>query len=172
MQLRGGLELLIRKATATDQKDIVKLRLALQHHLEQSNPIIWRVTKTGQQELVQQVYRMLTDDTSLVIVAEHNTNIIGFTNGRILQRTEYEPTKVGFITMIFIEKHHRRRGIGTQLISELCKYFEAENIQNITLRYVLGNQEAEAFWQHLSFTPIIHTVYINLETLKTRLQNQ
>ena len=164
--------MLVRKATATDQEKIVKLRIALQHHLEQSNPVIWQVTKTGQQELVQQVNRMMTDDASLVMVAEHNTKIIGFANARILQRTEYEPNKVGFIIMAFIEKEYRRRGIGTQLIQKLCKYFEAENVHNITLRYVLGNQEAEAFWQHLGFTPIIHTAYINLETLKTRLRNQ
>jgi GNAT superfamily N-acetyltransferase len=74
--------------------------------------------------------------------------------------------------MIFIEKSHRRRCIGTQLIHELCKYFEAENIQNITLRYVLGNQEAEAFWHHLGFTPIIHTAYTDLETLHSRVRNQ
>jgi GNAT superfamily N-acetyltransferase len=164
--------MLIRKATTTDQEKIVKLRIALQHHLEQSNPVIWRVTKMGQKELVQQVNRMMTDDASLVMVTEHNTTIVGFANARILQRTEYKPTKVGFIMMIFIEKHYRRRGIGTQLINELCKYFEAENIQNITLRYVLGNQEAEAFWHHLGFTPIIHTAYTDLETLKTRLRNQ
>lgn len=164
--------MLIRKATTIDQERIVKLRLALQQHLEQSNPIIWRVTKTGQKELVQQVNRMMTDDTSLVMVAEYNTTIVGFANGRILQRTEYEPQKVGFIMMIFIEKSHRRGGIGTQLIHELCKYFEAENIQNITLRYVLGNQEAEAFWQHLGFTPIIHTAYTDLETLQSHVQNQ
>ena len=164
--------MLVRKATATDKKEIVKLRLALQHHVEQSNPIIWRVTKAGQQELVQQVNRMMSDEASLVMVAEHNTTIVGFVNGRILQRTEYEPTKVGFITMIFIEKHHRRRGIGTQLIHELCQYFEAENIQNITLRFVLGNQEAEAFWQHLSFTPILYTSVTNLEKLKNRAKSR
>jgi GNAT superfamily N-acetyltransferase len=159
--------MLVRKATATDKKQIVKLRIALQHHLEQSNPIIWRVTQAGQQELVQQVNRMMTDDASLVMVAEHNTNIIGFANGRILQRTEYEPKKVGFIIMAFIEKKYRRRGIGTKLIQELCKYFEAEKVHNITLRYVLGNKEAEAFWHHLGFTPIIHTAYTDLETLKS-----
>lgn len=164
--------MLIRKATEADQEKIVKLRLALQHHLEQSNPIIWRVTKAGRQKLIQQVNQMLSDDESFVLVAEQNTHTVGFAYGKILQRTEYEPKKVGFIIMAFIQKPHRRRGIGTQLIYELCKYFEAEKISNITLRYVLGNQEAEAFWQHLGFIPIIHTAYTDLKTLKTRVRNQ
>ena len=162
--------MLVRKATTADQEKIVKLRIALQHHVEQSNPIIWRITKAGQKELAQQVHRMITDDASLVMVAEHNTHIVGFANARILHRTDYEPHTVGFITMIFIEKSHRRHGIGTQLINELCKYFEAENTQNITLRYVLGNQEAEAFWHHLRFNPIIHTAYTDLETLKKHVK--
>lgn len=158
--------MIVRKATTIDQEKIVNLRIQLQQHGEQSNPLIWRITKAGRQKLVHDVSHLLTDDTSLVIVAEQDNNIVGFAYGQILRRTEYKPNKAGIIGMIFVLENHRRHGIGTQLIHELCKYFEAENVSHISLRYVLGNKEAEAFWQHLGFTPILYTSATNLETLR------
>ncbi len=159
----------IRKANIADKAGIVKMRITLQQHLEQSNPDIWRITKAGQQKLIQDVINMLSEDQSLVLVAEDKAHLIGFANGRITHRTEYTPAKVGFINMIFVQKNYRRRGIGTQLIHELCYYFESANIQHISLRYVLGDTEAEAFWHYLGFQPIIHTALIQLEALKHRV---
>lgn len=164
--------MLIRKATTTDQEKIVNLRIQLQQHVEHSNPFIWRITKAGRQKLVNDVSHLLIDDTCLVLVAEHDNKIMGFAYGQILRRTEYEPNKAGIIGMIFVLKKHRRQGIGTQLIHELCKYFDAENVSHISLRYVLGNKEAEAFWQHLSFTPILYTSVTNLEKLKNRAKSR
>ncbi len=162
--------MLIRKATTADQVQLVNLRIALQHHLEQSNPLIWRLTQTGRQNLVQDVKNMLSEGNRLVLVVEEDDHIVGYAHAKTEHRTDYEPNKVGFITMVFILKTHRRRGLGTHLIHTICQYFETENINNITLRYVLGNQEAEAFWHHLGFTPIIHTAHTDLKTLKTRTQ--
>ena len=164
--------MIVRKATTVDQEKIVNLRIQLQQHGEQSNPLIWRITKAGRQKLVHDVSHLLTDDTSLVIVAEQDNNIVGFAYGQILRRTEYKPNKAGIIGMIFVLENHRRHGIGTQLIYELCKYFEAENVSHISLRYVLGNKEAEAFWQHLGFTPILYTSATNLEMLKNRAKSR
>jgi ribosomal protein S18 acetylase RimI-like enzyme len=161
----------IRKATIADKAGIVKMRIALQQHLEQSNPDIWQITKAGRQKLIQDVTNMLSEEQSLVLVAEDNNTILGFANGRITHRTEYSPPTVGFITMIFVNENYRRRGIGTQLIYELCHFFESAKIHNISVRYVLGNTEAEAFWQHLGFKPIIHTARNNLETLQQCVQN-
>lgn len=162
--------MLVRRATTVDQEEIVNLRIQLQQHGEQANPFIWRITKAGRQKLVHDVSHLLTDDTCLVLVAEHDNNIIGFTYGQILKRTEYEPNKAGIIGMIFVSENYRRHGIGTQLIHELCKYFEAENVSHISLRYVLGNKEAESFWQHLGFTPILYTSATDLEKLREILK--
>jgi GNAT superfamily N-acetyltransferase len=162
--------MLVRKATTTDQEKILNLRIQLQRHGEQSNPLIWRITEAGRQKLVHDVGHLLTDDTAIVLVAEHENTLIGFAHGQILRRTEYKPNKAGIIGLIFVLENYRRQGIGTQLIHKLCKYFEAENVSHISLRYVLGNKEAEAFWQHLGFTPILYTSATNLETLRNRVK--
>lgn len=66
----------------------------------------------------------------------------------------------------------RRRGIGTQLVSALCRFFDSKNIQEITLRFALGNKEAEIFWKTLGFQPLIVTVNTRLETLKEKLPGE
>jgi len=162
--------MLVRRATTADQEKILNLRIKLQQHVEQSNPLIWRITKAGRQKLVHDVSHLLTNDTSLVLVAEQDNNIVGFAYGQILKRIEYEPNEAGIIGMIFVLENYRRHGIGTQLIHKLCKYFEVENVSHISLRYVLGNKEAEAFWQHLGFKPIIYTSATDLETLKNQVK--
>jgi hypothetical protein len=49
-------------------------------------------------------------------------------------------------------------------------YFEAEQVRHISLRYVVGNTGAEAFWSQLGFTPIIYIAYADRETLQKHLK--
>lgn len=162
--------MLVRKAIASDKQSLVQLRLSLQRHVEQSNDDIWKITEMGIQRLEQDVDQMLSDPEGLVLIAEKDGIIMGFAYGKAAQRTDYKPNRVGFINMIFIQEDHRRRGIGTQLIHKLCQFFKSKNAENISLRYVIRNKEAQAFWEHLGFKPIIHTTNINLEQLEERLQ--
>jgi GNAT superfamily N-acetyltransferase len=113
---------------------------------------------------------MLSDKHGLALVAEHKSHIVGFAYGQILQRTDYTPLKVGQISRIFVQQDQRRRGIGMQLIRKLYAYFEAEQVRHISLRYVVGNTGAEAFWSQLGFTPIIYIAYADRETLQKHLK--
>lgn len=160
----------VRKATTQDQDHLVDLVLHLQLHVEKSNPHLWRLTTTGRQKLVHDVTDMLSDQHGLVLIVEHESHIVGFAYGQILQRTDYDPPKVGQISRIFVQQDQRRLGIGTQLIRELYAYFQAEQVRHISLRYVAGNSAAEAFWSQLGFIPIIFTAYADREMLKKQLK--
>jgi GNAT superfamily N-acetyltransferase len=160
----------IRKATTHDQDQLVDLVLHLQLHVEQSNPHLWRLTTTGRQNLVHDVTDMLSDPHGLVLIVEHQSHIVGFAYGQIFQRADYAPPKVGQISRIFVQQDQRRRGIGTQLIRELYAYFKAEQVRHISLRYVVGNIGAEAFWSQLGFNPIISIAYADRETLQEHLK--
>ncbi|MFX1562929.1 MAG: GNAT family N-acetyltransferase [Promethearchaeota archaeon] len=159
----------VRKATASDKQSLLQLRTSLQEHVEESNDGIWKITEMGMQKLEQDVDQMLSNTEGLVLIAEKDRNIMGFAYGQVVQRADYTPKRVGFINMIFIQENHRRQGIGTKLVQRLCQLFKSKAAEHISLRYVVGNKEGQAFWEQLGFKPIIHTAKINLEQLEERL---
>lgn len=167
--MKPQTESTIREAGPADRDELVEMRLLLQYHVEASNPRIWHTTEQGKQEITRDIEQMLSDESGRVMVAEMEGNIVGYTYGTVSHRTSYTPRSVGFINGIYVREPYRRRGIGTRLVWELCKFFNAESVEEVNLRYVLGNREGEEFWKSLGFKPVILTANIPLEALEDRL---
>jgi ribosomal protein S18 acetylase RimI-like enzyme len=64
---------------------------------------------------------------------------------------------------------HRRAGVGSRLVALLCRFFASEDVVDVTLRYVVGNEEAAKFWSALGFSPRIITAGTGREALERRL---
>jgi ribosomal protein S18 acetylase RimI-like enzyme len=165
-------ELLIRKAVPSDARRLVELRLFLQQHCEESNPSIWRITREGRALLKQKVEGNLLERNSQVLVAEVYGEVVGFAHGEVTHRTDYLPKSVGSISTLYVIKRFRRRGIGTRLVKELCKVLRLEGAEQVTLRYIIGNKEAEGFWNNLGFKPIITTVDAHPKEVESRAERQ
>ena len=158
----------IRKATPSDIDKLVQLRLLLQQHCEESNPMIWRMTEEGKTILKQRVQNELSTNNSHVLIAEMNGEIIGSAHGEITHRTDYTPKTVGSISTVYVVREFRKRGVGALLVKQLCELFDAEGVEDVTLRYIIGNKEAEAFWRKLGFKPIITTAKTSLKELENK----
>jgi ribosomal protein S18 acetylase RimI-like enzyme len=163
-------ELTIRSATVSDLDELLELRLSLQRHVEASSPWIWRITEEGRRRLQQELEKMLADSGGRMVVAVKDGELVGFAYGQVFNRETYVPLSVGHISMIYVQEGFRRRGVGSRLVEELCRFFRSENVEDVTLRYALGNREAERFWRGLGFEPIMQTVNIHLEELEERLR--
>jgi len=161
--------LLIRDATFSDIEKLVELRLLLQQHAERSNPWVWKITEEGKTLLRQEFEEALGDSNTCIPVAEMRGKIIGFSQGEVEHRTDYLPESVGTIALIFVAESFRRQGIGSRLIEKLCQFFIKEKVEQVTLRFIIGNIEAQRFWIKLNFEPIITTVSIRPEELKKQL---
>ena len=158
----------IRKATPSDIDKLVQLRLLLQQHCEESNPMIWRMTEEGKTILKQRVQNELSINNSHVLIAEVNGEIIGSAHGEITRRTDYTPKTVGSISTVYVVREFRKRGVGALLVKQLCELFDVEGVEDVTLRYIIGNKEAEAFWRKLGFKPIITTAKTSLKELENK----
>lgn len=158
----------IRKATPSDIDKLVQLRLLLQQHCEESNPMIWHMTEEGKTILKQRVQNELSINNSHVLIAEVNGEIIGSAHGEITRRTDYTPKTVGSISTVYVVREFRKRGVGALLVKQLCELFDAEGVEDVTLRYIIGNKEAEAFWRKLGFKPIITTAKTSLKELENK----
>jgi len=162
--------LTIRRAASSDVERIVELRLLLQEHAEKSNPLIWRMTEEGKKLLKQKVENDLADSNIHVLLAEADGEIIGYVQGEIARRSDYMPRTVGQVSLIYVVKQSRRKGVGTRLVKELCKFFCSNKAEDLTVRYIIGNKEAEGFWRKLGFESIITTSSTYLKELDFKLK--
>ena len=162
----------IREARASDRDELNRAMLALQRHGESSNPRIWHITENGKKGLDARVDEMLSDEDGLALVAEEDGKPIGFAWGQVVHRTDYAPNIVGFIRVIYLKEAHRRKGTGTKLVQELCRYFLTRDVEEVNLNYILGNREAEGFWKELGFVQVRSSANTTLKDLEELLRER
>jgi GNAT superfamily N-acetyltransferase len=149
--------LTIRRAVSSDMERIVELRLLSQKHFEESNPLIWRITEEGKKLLKQKVENDIANGNVQILLAEVDGEIIGYVQGEVTSRTDHLPRTVGQVSLMYVVKKFRRKGVGSRLVKELYKFFVSNKAEDLTVRYIIGNREAEGFWRKLGFEPIITT---------------
>lgn len=160
----------IRRAFRTDLDPVVELLLALQDHLEASNPDLWQMTEEGRAGLRSQVARRMQAEDACCLVAEHETDgVVGVIFGRVLLNKRYTPSLAGSIDQAFVRTDHRRTGVGSRLTAEVCRFFAERGVDDLTLRYVMANEEAAAFWPSVGLSPRIITAGAKRETVEMRL---
>ncbi len=160
----------IRQAQVHDLDRLAELLQALQDHLEASNAHLWRLKPEARSNLKGQIAGRLTAPDCCALVAEHHEDgVIGVIFGRIITNHRYTPSRAGQVDQAFVRADHRRAGVGTQLVAGLCRFFAAEEAEDISLRYVEGNIEAAAFWSALGFLPRIITSGASRQTVESQL---
>ena len=160
----------IRPAEKADLDRLIELLLALQDHLEAANPDLWRMREESRANLKGKIASRLDAANSLTLVAEHEQDgVVGLISGRITTNTHYDPPRAGLVDQAFVRPDHRRRAVASRLVAELCSFFAANGVEDLSLRYVVGNDEATAFWSALGFTPRIVTAGARRSEVQTRL---
>ena len=161
---------MIRLGEKTDRIKIVEMRNKLQTHVEKSNPYIWRLTEEGRKNIPSNINEFLDNSDSVVFIYEEFGNVIGYIDGIIRVRTTLFPPVVGQIGTMFVEESHRRKGIGKNLVRKICSHFEEKGVDEVNLRYVIGNKEAESFWLSLGLRPVIRTALVNFKEIMSNLE--
>jgi ribosomal protein S18 acetylase RimI-like enzyme len=160
----------IRTAQASDLDRLVELLLALQDHVEAANPNLWRMKPEARANLKGQIAGRLKSDLGCALVAQHEKDgVIGVIFGRVVTNNRYIPSRAGQVDQLFVRMDHRRAGVGSRLLAELCRFFAAEEVEDISLRYVAGNDEADSFWSAVGFSPRITTSGAHRQEVEAQL---
>jgi len=163
----------LRPAQVADLDRLIELLLALQDTIEASNADLWRIKPEAQHNLKGQIGARLKAAHSCALVAEHaEDGIVGVVFGRIVVNNRYTPSQAGQIDQAFVRADHRRGGLGSKLVALLCRFFASEGVEDVTLRYVVGNEEADSFWSALGFSPRIITAGAGREALENHLRER
>lgn len=167
---RNSFPYVIRPAQAADLDQMTGLVLALQDHIEACNPDLWRMTEQTRANLKGQLAGRLNAPGVCALVAEHEQDgVVGVIFGRIVTNKSYFPERTGLVDQAFVRADHRRLGVGTRLVAELCRFFAQEGVDDLSLRYVVGNEEAAGFWAALGLAPRIITAGAARQTVQDHL---
>ena len=160
----------VRPAEPRDLDRLVALMLALQDHVEEANPGLWQMSAQARTQLKSQLQSRLTALNACALVAEHkDAGVVGAIFGRVTTNSRYVPSQAGVIDQAFVDEEHRRAGVGSRLVAELCQYFASQGVKDLSLRYVVGNDEAANFWDSLEFEPRILTVGASRTRVEAKL---
>jgi GNAT superfamily N-acetyltransferase len=164
---------IVRPAQKADLERIAELALALQDHLEACNPDLWAMTDQTRANLKGQLAGRLNAVGVCALVAVHERDgVVGLIFGRVAANRSYTPERAGLVDQAFVHPDHRRQGVGSLLVAELCRFFAREGVDDLSLRYVVGNDEAAAFWTALGFAPRIVTAGAELQAVQERLSQK
>ena len=164
------MEIIIRKATSADSDEIEFMMLDFEDHMELTNPNVWRITDSGRSEIHKHV-KDLFSDIRQTFVAE-GEDVIGFASAHVIRRANFNPGTIGFIDMIYVKEEHRRKRVALKLLSKITDYFIKENVNEVNLRYVVGNTVAETLWSELGMQSVLLTVNASLAIFTERLQEK
>jgi len=160
----------IRHAREGDLEAMASMRVALQELMAQRNPASWRTTTAAVEHAHAELQGWLRDPDYLLLVASAEDGApVAMAAGRVERQPDVRPAVVGHIRRVYVAEGWRHQGVGKALVAQLCRFFAARGVEEVTLRYVSGNEEGERFWASLGFAPRIITAGVALAEVETRL---
>ncbi len=144
----------------------------LQDHLPHANPRLWRDGPNQASNRARVYQECLHSDSASAFVAEERGKLIGSIAGRIETRPDGQPGVVGYILLAYVREEWRNRGVGSALVEAVLNFFETNGVEDIGLRYVVGNREAERFWHGLGFEPLLCIANAQPAEVRRRLRKR
>ncbi len=91
-------------------------------------------------------------DKILPLRAKIDDDTVGFVIGVIQDNGPLiSPEKVGYVTIMVVDRNHRAKGIGNALWTELRRWFLSKNIEHFELYTEFGNSLSGSFWRNRGF---------------------
>lgn len=69
----------------------------------------------------------------------------------------YPESKIIYIGFFMMDVSVQRKGIGTEIINDLCQYLSGLKYTSIRLAWIKGNSQSENFWIKNGFIPLRET---------------
>lgn len=116
----------------------------------------------SRQRYVRHTQEMIRSRDSRVLVAETDSEIIGYLMGELQHRLPIAlPGLYGFISDLYVRQEYRRRGIGRALYSGIYSWFIDKGIVAIELYAAECNPESFQFWRSMGLEPFLRLMHLD-----------
>ena len=156
--------LLIREARLIDLDHVVQLWTVLMGHHRALGDRLYEVEPHAPATWRAWARRKMDDADGILLVAELDGRIVGYTLGAVGQRAPvYVVRTVGMVFDLSVDPAYRRHGIGQALIRALIAHFGDRGIKDLQVNFDARNPEATGFWEEMGFIPLLNEAYLKVE---------
>jgi GNAT superfamily N-acetyltransferase len=155
----------VRPATSADVPALVALWLELRDEGLRRRASVMESPESaaGRFELA------LADDTSRVVVAVYEDEIIGMAQLHRTRPTLLTETSSVELSAMHVADAHRRRGAGKALVSAAVSYAEELGVESVVVSVFPQHRDANRFYARLGFAPLVVRRVANVAALRRRL---
>ena len=152
----SGMAYRVRTAEDRDVETIVGLWREFIHFHEELDDRL-RTRGDSAEWFAAFLRSLLGSDRDRVVVAETaEGEVVGYAIGRDRGSVPiWEADRFAFVSDIYVDIRHRRRGVATALFGDLRDWFQKRGLASIELEVVHLNPVSQAFWRALGFTDFV-----------------
>lgn len=156
---------MIREANENDYGRIDEMQFGLQKYfseIDQSSESLPYRSINGAHRYMQKMMGDVKNMNGKVFVAEEKGVIVGFIQGVIIEHKKgddkiydlsHNPSKEGWIGLLYVEPSHRKLGIGQRLLEKMKDYFVDQECTSVRLLVLSDNTNAVDFYKKSGFIP-------------------
>ena len=115
------------------------------HHNNISSDFNGIYPKNPVKYTLQMMAQKIKEGISKIYIIRENNEVVGFTQCTV------EQNDIGIIEYLFVSPHCRNNGYGKMLMERTMEHFENENVKDIHIEVVYGNDGAKRFYQQYGF---------------------
>jgi possible acetyltransferase len=154
---------MIREMNINDRKYIDEMQFELQKYFSEIDKTNESLPYKNIEDAHQYMQQMINDVKSMngkIFVAEEINQIIGYIQGVIIEHKKGEdkiydlshnPSKEGWIGLLFVKPEYRGGGIGQKLLDEMEGYFKSKYCTSIRLLVLSDNKHAISVYEKNGF---------------------
>lgn len=154
---------MIREIKTTDLNDLVEMQFELQEYFSEIDKTRDSLPYKSIEDARRYMQKMIDDANNMdgkIFVAEENGQITGFIQGVIIEHEKgadsfydltHNPSKEGWVGLLFVRPEYRGRNIGQNLLNEIKNYFKSKNCTSMKLLVLSDNKHAIAVYEKNGF---------------------
>ena len=120
----------------------------------------WEPGANANQHFEDDLTRGISSKTDLILVALEDGIPIGFAVAVMHESQAFFRTDIwGTISDIAVYAAHQNKGIGEQLLTHTLDWFRSNNISELEVSVLSGNESGLLFWKRNGFSPFSQRLY-------------
>lgn len=144
--------MVIRIATLDDLDEILKLKIQIKDNEKKYNDSLEDFDKV-KKHYIQYTKNDINGKYRRLLVATINGKIVGMILGKQYRSLKISGYKLrGYISNLYVEKKHRKKGIAKELIDSLILWFKEKGVKEMTLEIYSDNKVAIDLYKKIGFT--------------------